>query len=878
MLLFELIFMIGHELKDIFPDRCKTIDELALFLSNRSDAQPNFSLLLGAGASVTSGIHTGRDLVRKWIKDYYHKYSKDSPHNYSEEEAKRWLTKNCSDWYNPNKEYSSIFEKRFNTASQRRIFIEGQVKDAKPSIGYAYLAQLVNEKYLNTIFTTNFDDLINESLYRFGRTRPIVCAHDSSVEGILVTSPRPKIIKLHGDYLFDDLKCTPDDTEKLGKNMKEKFTQFLREYGLIIMGYSGEDESIMQVISSLLDDSSYMRNGLYWCIKKSSYVSENLIELLKKDRAYIVFVDGFDGALANINKEISPTKTPFPDFSKVSNESSIIKHWLNHKNRYVNENHIIKEHLNHLEASHHKSELAEAIADLHSDRQNSKENIEQFDDQQVTSLVQLRKTYNQRNYQEAIDFALGLLRNNEDTDFQETVLLSIYKSWRELGDNKKAKNICYQLQKLDSAAPSHILREFSVEESPTKKKKLIEKALEKDEYYWATHYKFANHLYECLRYRTAPMDQENTAEIISLLKTSIEIRPCYSNPSWNLIINVFVDCEKFCDFDSEAKTTIKNLRKQDPYSPKVIRSIYKYCKAKNNPDAFEGSIFDIIDSASSQYFPHHSPDLLSVSIDSAIEFNNHDFGHKKLNEIENHAKTNNDLLKNTSFIIAKSDFLLDIHQDIDEALTCLEDSAELNSSTVITEKLIQLYIFRENFDTAMEVFRKHEKELSREVRATTESKIYEHTGEYKKALSALESIQDCNYYDQKYASGKSYIYLLQGEYEKAERFSSNILNKYEWNIDVFDNLIVNYEYACSKREKPHKKRLSKLIDHSKSEHVKAMAHLMLGNHDKCLEIMIKNIRTKYSWYYEYRKWPVAAEIIPRLTRELSISIPSLKAV
>ncbi len=79
-----------------------------------------------------------------------------------------------------------------------------------------------------------------------------MCAHDSSINSITITSSRPKIIKLHGDYLFDDLKSTVRETESLEINMKNKLVEFSKDYGMIIVGYSGNDRSILEVLTNLL--------------------------------------------------------------------------------------------------------------------------------------------------------------------------------------------------------------------------------------------------------------------------------------------------------------------------------------------------------------------------------------------------------------------------------------------------------------------------------------------------------------------------------------------------------------------------------------------------------------------------------------------------
>ncbi|EGR0083262.1 SIR2 family protein, partial [Vibrio vulnificus] len=187
-----------EKLCDEIPHKKRSIDELITYITTKSSkTATNYSLLLGAGASVTSGIKSGQDLVSEWRKDIFQRYNSTTP--YKEEEASNYLSKQS--WYDPSKEYSSLFEKKFDLASQRRRFVEQQVDAAFPSIGYAYLVSLANGEniYFDTIYTTNFDDLINESFYQFSHTRPLLCAHDSSVSSLTINSSRPKIIKLHGD-------------------------------------------------------------------------------------------------------------------------------------------------------------------------------------------------------------------------------------------------------------------------------------------------------------------------------------------------------------------------------------------------------------------------------------------------------------------------------------------------------------------------------------------------------------------------------------------------------------------------------------------------------------------------------------------------------
>src|SRR6185312_12410754 len=168
-------------------------------ISTRTDKNPNFCLLLGSGASRSSGIRTAGEMVQEWRAKIYRELSGDDE-NCTVEQMKQWLSANAAEWYDEKGEYSALIERNYPLRKNRRVFIETEVADKIPSIGYAYLVRIAEAGLLRTIFTTNFDDLLNEAFYQFSSERALVCAHDSSVHTISVTSHRTKIIKLHGDY------------------------------------------------------------------------------------------------------------------------------------------------------------------------------------------------------------------------------------------------------------------------------------------------------------------------------------------------------------------------------------------------------------------------------------------------------------------------------------------------------------------------------------------------------------------------------------------------------------------------------------------------------------------------------------------------------
>ena len=272
----------------------KTAEHLMHLIMTRNGEVPNFSLLLGSGASATSGVKTAQEMIVEWHKLLFNRSGSDANHQ-------DWLAN--QNWFKHEDEYSILFEAIYDRPSQRRVYVEECIKRAHPSWGYVYLTNLLSTRFFGVVFTTNFDDLINEACYLYSDgLRPIVAAHDSAIQGIRVTFGRPKIIKLHGDFLYDNIKNTLAELETLETNTKRKLNQFAQEYGLVVLGYNGRDRSVMDTLELLLRDEENYKQGVYWCLRRGATKSGRLESLLRRDRVYLVEVDGFDEFMADLHE------------------------------------------------------------------------------------------------------------------------------------------------------------------------------------------------------------------------------------------------------------------------------------------------------------------------------------------------------------------------------------------------------------------------------------------------------------------------------------------------------------------------------------------------------------------------------------------------
>lgn len=257
---------------------------------------PRFTFFLGAGASKQSGILTAGEMIRHFKEQIILQRGPEDLK--TEEEKAKWLSE--QDWYQAEgSEYCKCFESFEPKESGRQRYIERIIEEHAPSFGYVVLANLMAQGLINTIITTNFDDLVYSACTTFTGIRPIVYAYGVMASEMRFTAQRPKILKLHGDYLYSALKNTGKELAAQDPNMLSQLRQVLSEYGLIVVGYGGGDKSVMQALSEISD-----KQDLYWCVRRGEKPNENVEQLLREKGGYIVEINGFDEMMNEVRRVV----------------------------------------------------------------------------------------------------------------------------------------------------------------------------------------------------------------------------------------------------------------------------------------------------------------------------------------------------------------------------------------------------------------------------------------------------------------------------------------------------------------------------------------------------------------------------------------------
>jgi tetratricopeptide (TPR) repeat protein len=212
-------------------------------------SQQSFTWFFGAGCSKTSGILDAAGLVEKWLREQYDLEANPT------KAFDAWTRTNFASYdpANPAKHYAQAFARRHPSPVERQREIEMICSRGEPAYGYATFAQLLSHKdygrYCNTVLTTNFDDLIADALYLYGEryARPLVVTHEALARYVRTNSPRPTVVKLHGDAHIDPKNLQPE-TRQIDIALAKQLYPFLQDHALIFVGYGGNDQSILKFV------------------------------------------------------------------------------------------------------------------------------------------------------------------------------------------------------------------------------------------------------------------------------------------------------------------------------------------------------------------------------------------------------------------------------------------------------------------------------------------------------------------------------------------------------------------------------------------------------------------------------------------------------
>jgi SIR2-like domain len=286
---------------------------------------------LGAGASAAAGIPTAGDMVWEFKQRLYITQRGASPSSVADlsnplvrsmlqghiDGSGRFPPAGAPD------EYASLFEAVWSAERDRQTYIDSKIKGGKPSYGHVALATFMQADKARLVWTTNFDPLVADACAKvYGGTGQLTTATPDApdlAKNALQAERWPIEIKLHGDFRSRRLKNTTDELRHQDEYLRQTFVESGCRYGLIIVGYSGRDDSVMDAFESVLKSGTPFPGGLFWLHRGEVSPLPRVYEFLKRAavklgaEAGLVRIENFDEALRDLVRAISGLNTTVLD-------------------------------------------------------------------------------------------------------------------------------------------------------------------------------------------------------------------------------------------------------------------------------------------------------------------------------------------------------------------------------------------------------------------------------------------------------------------------------------------------------------------------------------------------------------------------------------
>jgi NAD-dependent SIR2 family protein deacetylase len=286
----------------------------------------NLMWLLGAGASASAGIPTAWDMVWRFKQLLFVSQRRVSPQTVADlsnsairtqlqahiDGSPQLPTSGTPD------EYAALFEVVYPAEADRRTFLDATMKGAKPSYGHLALATLMRAQLTRLVWTTNFDALVADACAKiFGATGPLttVAIDAPELAAQLIGDGRwPIEVKLHGDFRSRRLKNTNDELRHHDARLRQTLVDSCRRFGLVVVGYSGRDDSVMDALEEAAHAPGAFPAGLFWLHRGEDPPLPRVGQLLTRAaaanvEAALVPVENFDEALRELIRLIGNIDT-----------------------------------------------------------------------------------------------------------------------------------------------------------------------------------------------------------------------------------------------------------------------------------------------------------------------------------------------------------------------------------------------------------------------------------------------------------------------------------------------------------------------------------------------------------------------------------------
>lgn len=289
-------------------DKWRTVEDLARDLLLAQEDEPGRGrtvFLVGAGCSVSAGIPAAGGVARECAVHLARKYSRgefdrddadsDADHalrylvDHGHVDGNRAYVEGKPAW---GSLYPYFFADHLKSPNQQRDMIYDLVKRSGERLNWAHacLGELVRLRFVNSVLTTNFDQLVLAGIIRTGLI-PVVADGMFALNRIVAEPLVPQVVHLHGSMHTYALRNSPkalDETSQDHRAVAMLNGILQRANLLVVVGYAGGEEGLMKLL--LQAASSLEQLVIYWVTYEddAEKLSDNCRELLSGENKFAI--------------------------------------------------------------------------------------------------------------------------------------------------------------------------------------------------------------------------------------------------------------------------------------------------------------------------------------------------------------------------------------------------------------------------------------------------------------------------------------------------------------------------------------------------------------------------------------------------------------
>lgn len=278
--------------------------------------------LLGAGASAAAGLPTATQIRDDLLLRVYaqrHNLVRQNL-NANDPSVRTALDqyfngRNGMVAFGSDEDYSCAFELAIGDEVARRHYLQGLLSGRRPSYGQRIFGALLTAGFIDIATTTNFDDLIEQAAAESysavndaDNPRVLRVAALGSVDRarqVLSPENHPMLVKLHGDFGESSLKNLSSELVLQDEVLRQSVLNVSRKLGLAVVGYSGRDDSLMEMLEAAIEVDNAWPAGIWWFAREPDRAPGRVRQLLEAATgngvpAYLVALETFDELMADL--------------------------------------------------------------------------------------------------------------------------------------------------------------------------------------------------------------------------------------------------------------------------------------------------------------------------------------------------------------------------------------------------------------------------------------------------------------------------------------------------------------------------------------------------------------------------------------------------